>query len=1181
MKATISFFKNRWVISLIGLLAISILIWFIGPLISIAGSTPLAGEIARLLAILVIVVLWGLNNLRSEMQVNKANAKLIDGMAEPAMHDGMDAVADQSAEEVETLRERFDEALQVLKKTARKKGGAGIYDLPWYVIIGPPGCGKTTALINSGLNFPLAERFGKEALRGVGGTRNCDWWFTEEAVLLDTAGRYVTQDSQMAVDSAAWEGFLKLLKKSRRRRPINGALVAVSLSDLMLQSEAERAQHVHAIKQRLQELSKVLGIRFPVYVLLTKCDLIAGFMEFFDDLGLEERGQVWGVTFPMEEGENTGAAIQMLTSEMDTLMQRINQRILAHMHQERDTQRRARIFTFAQQLASLRALGNEFLTEIFRPSRFEEPALLRGVYFTSGTQEGTPIDRIMGSLSRTFGVGQQALPPHTGQGRSYFLTRLLKDVIFEEADLVGANRRLELQRRWLQRAAYAGAVGITALAVMAWTTSFTRNQVYVSQFKGQIEEYRTASAEPLMDPNDFDELLPRLNELRDVAEVYEPVGEDTPLLLGMGLYQGDRLTESAREAYRRGMSRSLLPAMRHRLGEHLDAAIGDPDFQYEALKTYLMLEDHEHLDPELLKLWMALDWQNSFATEPEKQGQLQNHLASQLDMGFEPIMLDEEVIARARLSLNQVPLAQLLYGRMKRDYMAADKQPFVLSNAIGLGGDKVFMRISGQPLNDDVSGFFTYRGYHDFFKKQVKNIARQSSEENWVLDPDKSELSKPEIEHLQKDLQDLYFADYIRVWKQLLADIGIVRFTSLRHASEVLGMLSGPTSPMRALLQNVALNTTLEQPAGLLGKAMDKAGEATATESRLTRLLRSASDSEAVPKPDRPAEVVDKQFAQLNALVKASEGGVAPIEQIINMLSQLYGQLDALSAGLGSDALSVATGSAGGDMVRRMQVEGARQPEPVKRWLQQIASNSRSVTMGGARTQVNTAWKSNVLPVCNKALSGRYPIYRDSQKEMTLADFGRLFAPGGLIDSFFNANLKSFVNTSGGTWRWKPVGNTTLGIPTSVLRQFQRAALIRDTFFRGGGAMPSVGFGLKPIYLDANVQTFKLDLQGQKFQYRHGPTRVQRAQWPGPDSTGQVRFVFEDGSGMRLSSSQEGPWAWFRILDNADLNATASDRLVATFKSAGRKSSWEIRADSVVNPFMMEQLAKFRCPGSL
>ena len=1181
MKAIIGFLKNRWVISLLGVLAISILIWFVGPLVSIAGSTPLAGEIARLLTILVIVVLWGLNNLRIQMQVNKANAQMIGGMAEPVMDRGGDAITEQSAEEVEMLRERFDEALQVLKKTARKRGGTGIYDLPWYVIIGPPGCGKTTALINSGLNFPLAERFGKEALRGVGGTRNCDWWFTEEAVLLDTAGRYVTQDSQMEVDSAAWEGFLNLLKKSRRRRPINGALVAVSLSDLMLQSEAERAQHVRAIKQRLQELSKVLGIRFPVYVLFTKCDMIAGFMEFFDDLGLEERGQVWGMTFPLEEGENTGATIQMLTSEMDTLMQRINQRFLARMQQERDPQRRARIFTFPQQLASLRGVSNQFLIEIFRPSRFEEPTLLRGVYFTSGTQEGTPIDRIMGSLSRTFGVGQQALPPHSGQGRSYFLTRLLKDVIFEEADLVGANRRLEVQRRWLQRAAYAGAIGITALAVLAWTTSFTRNQVYVSQFRGQMDEYQAVSAERPIDPNDFDELLPRLNALHGVTEVYQPVGEDTPLLLGMGLYQGDSLTESARDAYRREMTRTLLPAIRHGLEQHLDAGIGDPDFQYEALKTYLMLGDRERLDPQLLKLWMTLDWQNSFAAEPEKQGQLQQHLAAQLDMGFEPIRLDEEVVDRARLSLNQVPLAQLLYGRLKRDYMSSDKQPFLLSNALGLGGDKVFERISGQSLNSGVSGLFTYRGYHDFFKRQVKNIARQSSEENWVLDPDKGELSKPEVERLQKDLQDLYFADYIREWKQLLADIGIVRFTSLRHASEVMDLLSGPTSPLRALLQNVALNTTLERPEGLLGKAMDKANDVTATESRLTRLLRSVTESEAVPKPDRPAEVVDRQFARLATMMKASEGGVAPIEQIINMLSQLYGQLDAMSVELGSDALSVAKGSAGGDIVRRLRVEGARQPEPMKRWLQQIASNSRAVTMGGARAQINNAWKSNVLSVCNKALSGRYPIYRDSQKEITLVDFGRLFAPGGLIDSFFNANLKSFVNTSGGKWRWKPVGNTTLGIPTSALRQFQRAALIRDTFFQGGGATPSVSFSLKPIYLDANVRIFKLDLEGQKFKYRHGPTRVLRAQWPGPDSTGQVRFEFEDGSGVRLSSSREGPWAWFRILDNADLKATSSDRLIATFKSAGRKSSWEIRADSVVNPFMMEQLERFRCPGRL
>ena len=87
--------------------------------------------------------------------------------------------------------------------------------LPWYMFIGPPGAGKTTALVNSGLKFPLADTaVGRSAVRGVGGTRNCDWWFTDEAVLIDTAGRYTTQDSQAAVDSAAWLGFLQAAEEA-------------------------------------------------------------------------------------------------------------------------------------------------------------------------------------------------------------------------------------------------------------------------------------------------------------------------------------------------------------------------------------------------------------------------------------------------------------------------------------------------------------------------------------------------------------------------------------------------------------------------------------------------------------------------------------------------------------------------------------------------------------------------------------------------------------------------------------------------------------------------------------------------------------------------------------------------------------------------------------------------------
>jgi type VI secretion system protein ImpL len=141
------------------------------------------------------------------------------------------------------------------------------------MFVGLPGSGKTTALMNAGLNFPLSGKMGQASVRGVGGTRNCEWWFTDEAVLIDTAGRYTSQDSEQATDAAAWDTFLALLRKSRPRRPLNGVLLTVNIEDLLQQNLI--AAHAQKLRMRLQELQDCLGVSPPVYVLVTG-DLIAG-----------------------------------------------------------------------------------------------------------------------------------------------------------------------------------------------------------------------------------------------------------------------------------------------------------------------------------------------------------------------------------------------------------------------------------------------------------------------------------------------------------------------------------------------------------------------------------------------------------------------------------------------------------------------------------------------------------------------------------------------------------------------------------------------------------------------------------------------------------------------------------------------------------------------------------------
>ena len=260
-------FFSRFFLYIIGMLVAGVLIWFIGPLIGVGDSTPLSGVLQRMLAIVLIPAILGLGATFSSLRLRQNNAEL-----EKSLTESPQGKAEEAAnEEVGELGKRLKEALALLKKSRAKRtwGNGWLYQLPWYMFIGPPGSGKTTALINSGLSFPLADQYGKAAVRGVGGTRSCDWWFTDDAVLIDTAGRYTSQDSEAAADAGAWTGFLRLLKKSRKRQPINGALVAIGLSDLLYATEDQRLDHARAIRARLKELYGELGVRFPVYVLFT------------------------------------------------------------------------------------------------------------------------------------------------------------------------------------------------------------------------------------------------------------------------------------------------------------------------------------------------------------------------------------------------------------------------------------------------------------------------------------------------------------------------------------------------------------------------------------------------------------------------------------------------------------------------------------------------------------------------------------------------------------------------------------------------------------------------------------------------------------------------------------------------------------------------------------------------
>ena len=1186
MKKLFGFLTQRWFLSLLGTAALAILVWFVGPLFGFAGSEPLADEGARWIVIGCLFTLWALFLIVSVIRARLRNRRMVEQLA-AAPEPAPDAAEVATSEELELLSTRFDDAMAVLKKTATKRhlGGRYLYELPWYLVIGPPGCGKTTALVNSGLEFPLAEHFGQDAIRGVGGTRNCDWWFTDKAVLLDTAGRYTTQDSYEAVDSAAWQGFLDLLKKNRPRRPINGILVAVSLADLMEQTETERALQARAIKQRIQELHERLGVRFPVYVFFMKSDLIAGFMEFFNDLGKEERAQVWGMTFPLDNGGDGGAAVDGFGPEHDLLDGRIREQMPLRLQQERDPKKRQLIFAFPPQFSSLKQVADRFLRDVFQSSRFEERALLRGVYFTSGTQTGAPIDRVLSSLAANYGLDRQAVSAFSGGGRSFFIERLLGDVIFPESGLAGTNPRLERRRRWLQRGAYAGALTITLLAAAAWFTSYTKNSGYINEVNQQIVAINTQVEELPQGRRDVVEILPLLNDVRGISGGYAERDEDAPLSMGLGLYQGAKLGSQAQDAYQRVLRKALLPRIILRLEDQMRQTVSDPEYLYEVLRIYLMLDTPEHYDGESVKTWVALEWDQNLprSVTTEQREQLNAHLAALFEERPTklPIALDQRLIEQAREIIGRRPLAERIYQQLKRGGVDQRLDDFTVSEAAGDYAGFIFERTSGKPLNQGIPALYTFDGYHSGFEEQSKELIAGLVKENWILGPSTGDsVDAEQAGRLLESVRALYLRDYVEQWQTLLGDIEIIAIRSLEQSVEMLRILSDKElSPVRRLLEAASYQTQLEKDdAAVVPDAVAKQGKRLL--GKVTRRFERFFKPSDLPQAEKPADApegyVSRRFSNLHAYVQGKDDKAPPIDKLLGDLNRLYYYMKAVTA-----AADSGKGDTFVEGIEIKEVKGLvdELPPPVNGWVQTVGQDSSNLITGGARAHLNNIWTAEILPFCREAIHDRYPLKQGSRRETTVHDFGRLFGGGGLIDLYFQENLSKFVDSSKTQWRWIGDG---LGIPDEVLAQFQRASDIREAFFVGGGQAPSAAFELKPLLMGQNVKQFILDLEGQVVDYQHGPPQISQLQWPGPDGPGRVRLVFVSARGGRPNITEEGPWAWFRVLDRSRMQGSSQPELFrVTFGVSDMAATFELRATSIRNPFNLDQLRQFSCPARL
>ena len=1112
-------------------------------LFSVLGAVGVGGTFLMLLrygvpmTTLLLIVIGLLVAAVGALAVSAMKARRSGGSVEDALKAQSDREAAQYAPdrkaEIERMQESFDRALAQLK--ASSLGGTGrfgrgkraLYALPWYLMVGPPGAGKTTAILESGLRFPA----GAERVRGVGGTRNCDWFFSDEAILLDTAGRYTTEDE----DRDEWDAFLDALKASRPDRPINGVLVGISAQDL-LGDPRDLEDHAENVRRRVDELVAQLGLKLPVYLVVTKTDLVPGFVEFFGELDREAREQVWGATV---EPYATAAPDEVVEREFDGLMDALrpvrNGRLARNLRREE----RQRVYDFPLEFGALRDRLARFAALVFAPNPLGEGALFRGFYFTSGTQEGAPIDRVIGALAQQFGLRTPPPPRPPETPKSYFLKDVFTDVVFPDRYVARRTKRAAgATWRAMTRTGLA-ALGTAALAALLLGFAGARSSLDLRRVVERAEEARGATFRA--DGARYSDV----NRLERLREEVERLAAPRPLskALRLGLDRGETIREPASRLYY-AEARDLVSvyAMRHlrasleraRRIDEADTLDADPETvasQQAArrvdiendLEAYLLLTTHAdslrgsayyrdalktrlaEIAPRNALADAAGDNEEMAALVVRQTDAFVDGLAAGLAAPFEP---DRGLIRAATAVVDVPPTLDGLYGRIRREALAR-LPPLGLPDAVPPEHLGLFAPAGTVP------GFFTRDGWDRVVKRRFQQAADNPAGEYWVLGRTAEDLP-PDLrdpDAVYDALMARYQADYVEAWTRFLHSVRY-KDVSGAAAEERLAVLGSPTdSPIGWLLAVVSEQTTLpaEDTAPRSRGLIDRAAAAVG--------LGDDADADTTASPNPVAEA----FAGIHRLGaaglsagEADEGLYAALEALAQFGRRLPGV--AGDRAMAADLLAVTKdeieqGTRGMD--RQTRANLFFDPLDIS---QQIAVTTAETDAAEAAESAADAAAAAALDVALEAygrIAGRYPFDPTSSRDAALDDARAFFDPaGGEL-----ATLAEALGDGG--------GSPALRRAVARGQAIGRALFAGDLTFRLRPDLPTYSSDAAQRALA--VDAVAIGAHGTNSVYRLGSTRWADFRWPGAPSA----FVTVQRQLGPLTTEYEGDWAVFRLFQDA------------------------------------------------
>ena len=1089
-----------YLVTILVLIVYLVLVWLLGLWLPVHGSDVwiLRGVLAVLGLIAGGVVLWYLQKAKKAKEASGENA------SQAGAADDLDGLV--------------REAIRRLKHSTLGRG-SNLGSLPLVFVMGDPGSTKTTVVIHSALDPELlAGQVYRDS--DVLPTTAANIWYTREAIFVDPAGSLMGEADR-------WRRLVRLLQPARfsaaigKRAQAPRAAVVCFDCETFLQAGASEAavSAARRLSVRLQEVSQLLGISFPVYVLFTKIDRISFFNDFVRGMSKDEVSEVLGVTLPLRSlsaGVYADEETRRLTKAFDEIFYSLAERRILLLPREHEGDKLPGIYEFPRELRKLRTLLVQFLVDLGRPSHLSTNPFLRGFYFT-GVRPVVMEDVVVAPVAPVetadagYGSGatqifqrmgsQAQAPPAARSGGSrrvpqwVFLTSLFNDVLVKDRVALatsGSSSRVNL----LRRLALGAALFVALICLTGFVVSFFRNRALETRVREAVADLstlQTANNQPagIGDLTKLDNLRGELVDLSDYAE------HGAPLSLRWGLYEGDQILPDARRVYFERFRRLLFAETQKRVTDNLDGLAGksaanapNDAYQksYDELKEYLITTepvDHdkstkEFLTPVLMNHWVAdrdIDKDRRdlaamqfdfFATELAKENPF-------------PTGNSKPLIEQARAYLKQFSgidrnYVQLLSKATQKDASFSDQFP-----------DAAGVIVSSYK----VKGAFTRAGFLAV-QDALKDSRNFMGGEEWVLG--KNDIKDMDQDAMRQKLADRYNQDFVKEWNNVLKTSAVAGYASNADADRKLQKLTGPTSPLLELLYFISHNT---DPAPVDVKAPFAAVQTVEPPGPADKL----PDHYIVPPNKDYVEALGKLQTDIHALAQ-NPGAPDP--------AQLT------SAGNSADLASQAVTK----VVASVQVDQQfGNQDQVRRLLEEPIKNVETLLKRGPADIANGSGKSYCAAFAGAA--NKYPFDPNSLQDLSMDQLYAILGPTSDALKKLKEDVKPFTLMVGN--RYAPNAQAAVKPSQTFLDFLSRITALSETLYPTGSLPPKFSYTLK--LLPSNVEGVVLKIGSETLSGDSPKTFI----WTGASED----VLVTTKSGDVLDSFATSPWAAFKFVARA------------------------------------------------